>query len=222
MTDPWAFAWTQLFTLVGFAITIAIALFSFRTFGRWRREKLEEKRIEIGLDALALAYEAKTVFDGIRSPATFHYECEDMPEEPGEPDERRRRRGTFYAILKRVGRERGYFEKVWAMQPRCMAVFGSQIEETFLLVQRARRRVEVSAQMLIDDVREPLRGHDNVKLRTRCEVDIWGMERPDTPDEVGRLLDQFRKEIEQKCRPAIARQFRTRDESFWSWIRNRT
>jgi hypothetical protein len=36
MADPWAFGWTQLFTLVGFLITIIIAVTSFRTFGRWR------------------------------------------------------------------------------------------------------------------------------------------------------------------------------------------
>lgn len=37
MTDPWAFGWTQVFTLVGFAITLFIAVGGFRTFERWRQ-----------------------------------------------------------------------------------------------------------------------------------------------------------------------------------------
>jgi len=40
MQDPWIFGWTQLLTIIGFAITIAIAVGGFRTFDGWKREKL--------------------------------------------------------------------------------------------------------------------------------------------------------------------------------------
>jgi hypothetical protein len=63
--NPWAFGWTQLLTLIGFAITIGIAVGGFRTFGRWRREKLEERRIEAALDALTIAHETKFIFQNI-------------------------------------------------------------------------------------------------------------------------------------------------------------
>lgn len=53
MSDPWTFGWTQLLTIVGFIITICIAVGGFRTFGRWKREKIEEKKIEIAFEALA-------------------------------------------------------------------------------------------------------------------------------------------------------------------------
>lgn len=55
MTDPWTFGWTQLLTIAGFAITIGIAWTGFRTFERWRREKIEEKCIDPAVEALALA-----------------------------------------------------------------------------------------------------------------------------------------------------------------------
>lgn len=42
--------------------------------GRWKREKLEERRIEAALDALTLAYETKFVFRDIRSPMAHGYE----------------------------------------------------------------------------------------------------------------------------------------------------
>jgi hypothetical protein len=44
--NPWEFGWTQVLTIIGFAITIAIAIGGFRTFGRWKRE-LIERRIEL-------------------------------------------------------------------------------------------------------------------------------------------------------------------------------
>jgi len=61
--DLWAFGSTQLLTVIGFLLTGAIAVVGFRTFEKWKREKLEEKRIEIAFEALALGYEAGFVFD---------------------------------------------------------------------------------------------------------------------------------------------------------------
>ena len=42
------------------------------------------------------------------------------------------------------------------MQVRCTALFGSKVEEIFLLMQRARRDIEMSAGMLLRDP-EPIR-----------------------------------------------------------------
>jgi hypothetical protein len=95
---PWAFGWTQVRTLLGFGITTVIAIAGFRTFDNWRREKLEEKRIEIAFDALALAYEAKYVFGNIRSSMSCGYEYKDMPKRPGENDQEWGRRGASYAV----------------------------------------------------------------------------------------------------------------------------
>ena len=61
INDPWAFGWTQVLTLVGFLITIVIAISGFRTFGRWKRERIEERRIDIAFDALSVAAESKIV-----------------------------------------------------------------------------------------------------------------------------------------------------------------
>lgn len=79
MTDPWIFGWTQLFTLSGLILSALIAAFGFRTFGRWKREKLEERRIDIAFDALTTAYETKFIFQHIRSAMAHGYEWEDMP-----------------------------------------------------------------------------------------------------------------------------------------------
>ena len=137
MGNPWAFGWTQLLTLIGFAITIGIAVGGFRTFGRWRREKLEERRIEAALDALTIAHETKFIFQNIRSPLTEGYEWADMPQWDGDTDEKRQRRGPFFASIKRINANKEFFERVWRAQPRCMALFGPKVEETFLKLHQA-------------------------------------------------------------------------------------
>jgi hypothetical protein len=86
--DPWEFGWAQLFTIAGFIVTIGIAVGGFRTFARWKREKLEERRIEVALEVLAITYESKYVFDQIRSAMSFEYEWKDTchsPQLSGEP-----------------------------------------------------------------------------------------------------------------------------------------
>ncbi len=146
--DPWAFGWTQALTLLGFAITGLIAWGGFRSFNRWKREQLEGRRIEIAFDLLAITYESKYVFDNIRSPMSFPYEWEDLPKRPGETEEQWRSRGSYYAVRKRVSEAKPFFDRYFKLQPKCMAIFGPQIEATFLLLHKSRREVEVASEML--------------------------------------------------------------------------
>ncbi|HKO06670.1 MAG TPA: hypothetical protein VJ487_03070, partial [Alphaproteobacteria bacterium] len=91
MPTPWTFGWTQLLTIIGFIITITIAVGGFRTFGRWKKEKIEEKRIDAAIEALALVYESKFIFDNIRSEMSFPYEWRDMPVGYGSEEQRNAR-----------------------------------------------------------------------------------------------------------------------------------
>ena len=199
MSDPWAFGWTQLFTILGFLITLGIAFGGFRTFGRWKREKLEERRIEVALDALALAYESKYVFSNIRSPATFSHEYADIPKWPEETDEDLKRRAPYYAILRRIYEYREFFENAWKLQPRCMAMFGPVAEGIFVLMHQSRREIEVSAQMLS---RKGVRW--SIEQAEQMEWDIWDHGDVEKErDRVGKKLEEFRSKIEALCRPIV-------------------
>ena len=123
MPDPWAFGWNQLLTIAGLIITVVIAIGGFKTFGRWKREKIEEMRIDVAIRALALSYKSKFVFENIRSEMSFGYEWKDMPERPGDTEEKRGERGPFYAILKRIEAHKAFFENAWELQVECTAIF---------------------------------------------------------------------------------------------------
>lgn len=211
MNDPWAFGWTQALTITGFIITAIIAFASFRTFNRWRREQLESRRIEMALDALAMSYESKFIFQHIRGPMSFSYEWEDMPQRPHESDDERRRRGTFFATLKRVEHNKEFFERAWKMQARCAALFGPEMEKVFLLVQEARREIEVSAGMLLDGFSAgETSSKENRELLHKLRAAVWAEYGPLAKDGdlVGEKLDRFRSEIEEICRPLIDREFK--------------
>jgi hypothetical protein len=215
--DPWMFGWTQVLTIIGFIITICIAFGGFRTFGRWKKEKLEEKKIEIAFEALSIAYETKFIFEAIRSPMASSYEWADMPRTQEDSDDEWSRRGTFYATLKRIERNKDFFDRLWRLQPRFMAMFGPETEQIFLLLHQARRFIEVSAQML-GRRRDHGEGwsKDRQRLHQRMEADIWsGMDEVSDGDEIIPDLDrvssrlrQFRDRIVSLCRPIVDREFK--------------
>jgi hypothetical protein len=202
--DPWAFGWTQVFAICGFIITIVIAVGGFRTFGRWKREKIEERRIDTALDALAVVYEAKYIFDNIRSPMSFGYEWESMPQLPGDSEQKRGQRGPFYASLKRIEANKDFFERLWKVQTRCIALFGTEVEETFLRLHKGRRKVEVSAGMLYRDPYPEYVTEDNKRTWESFRNDVWAQNSLEPEDDkIGRQLELFRTEMESLCRPII-------------------
>src|SRR3954471_15457892 len=88
--------------------TIVIAIGGFKSFGRWRREQLEGKRIDIAIEALTMAYRTKFVFQNIRALMAMSNEWEDMPKLEDDTDNKRMQRGSFYAVFKRIQRNKDY------------------------------------------------------------------------------------------------------------------
>lgn len=222
MTGPWTFGWTQLLTIVGFGITIVIAVSGFRTFNRWKREQIEQHRIETAIDALALVYESKFVFDYIRSQMSFPYEWEDMPTDFGNAEEQRSARGPFYATLKRLGAYKDFFDRAWKMQVRCTALFGFEVEKTFLLMHQARRKIEVSAEMLLRNPEPDYKSQDNIETWNSFRADVWPTygRLAKGGDEVGNMLTEFTNKMEALCRPIIDRQYETPSQTIIGRLRN--
>lgn len=202
--DPWAFGLNHVLTIMGFIITATIALAGFRSFDKWKREKLEEKRIDIAIEALALAYEANFVFDGIRSPMSYESEWAEL-KGIDDPD-RRFQAGPFFAILKRIEYHKDYFDRVWQMQPKFMAVFGKDASSVFTKLHQARRSVEVAASMLLRSAarNEPYRDYD---FQKELEKAVWNMGKD--ADDVGDDIKAFVNGVEGHCVPIIVQRYNT-------------
>jgi hypothetical protein len=212
MAGEWTFGLTQLLSVVG----LGLGGLGLRTLNKWRRERIEEKNIDVAMDALSLAYESNGVFEHIRARLSNSSEWEDMETIPGESERERIRRGSYYAILKRIQLHRPFFERAWAMQPKCMVLFGHEAEEIFSQLQKARRAIEVACKMLTHDIKRP---EDDETLWFQLRADIWGGDsHAKEPHRVDNMLEDFRSGIERLCRPTLTRPrsfFDLLPERFW-------
>jgi hypothetical protein len=191
-------------TIIGFGISTILAIAGLKTFARWKREKVEERRIETAIDALALAYESKIVFRAIRSQFSNSIEYKDMPVKDGETEDERSARGSYWVVAKRIYDNKDYFDRVWKLQPIVMAVFGEQMEDVFGKLHDARAIIQVASQTLAWDDPPP-NTEDNRRLGVQLRNDIWGGSC--ATDRVQRSLDAFRKGIERVCKPVVDREF---------------
>jgi hypothetical protein len=190
--------------LVGLGISAVLAIAGLKTFSRWQREKIEERRIETAIDALALAYESKIVFRSIRSAFSNDFECKDMPVTEGESPHKRLSRGSYWIVGKRINDNRDYFERAWKLQPIVMAIFGEHMEEVFEKLHDARATIQVASQTMTWD-EPPMNTDDNRKLWAQLRNDLWGISKE--TDRVQESLDAFRKGIERVCKPIVDREF---------------
>jgi hypothetical protein len=194
-------SWTIGLGVAGLLLTAVLGGFGLRTLERWRRQKIEETKIELAIDALSLAHESKGVFEGIRARVRNASEWDDMEEVPGEDARERNRRGSYHAIMKRIQLHRGFFERAEAMQPKCMALFGREAEGIFMQLQNARRAIEVACETLTLHIKRP---QDDEQLWFQLRADIWGGDyagKAKEPDRVGKMLEEFRSGVERLCRP---------------------
>jgi hypothetical protein len=201
--------WAHILSAIGLLITVIIAVAGFRTFGRFKKERIEEKRIDLAIEALAFAHKSKFIFDYIRAPLTLPAEWEDMPSGMGSHS-RREESGQYYAILKRISKTREFIDQAWDIQVRCTAIFGVDTEKTFLLLHEARRQIEVSAEMLMREPEPTIKSTDNVDTWNRMRADLhsaYGRLTKDG-DQVGKKLVDFVNGVEKLCRPVVDRKAR--------------
>jgi hypothetical protein len=220
MDNPWAFGWTQLLAVGGLLLTGVLGGFGLRTLNKWRWEKIEEKKIDLAMDAISLAYEARGIFEGIRSPFMSASEWDDMEVIPGEEPRERAFRGSYYAKLKRIQYHQEFFVRAYAMQPRCRALFGAEAEDAFNKMHKARRWIEVACQMLTNDIKRP---EDDEGLWFQLRADIISgssASQAKDPKRVDKLLEEFTSEVECICRPSLKGQ-RSWVDLWPRWLRLR-
>jgi hypothetical protein len=138
-----------------------------------------------------------------------------MEKLPGESDDERSRRGTYYAIFKRIEGNKDFFDRVWKLQPRFMAAFGPETEDIFMLLHQSRRDIEVAAGTLGQDEKTYAEGDAQLReLRQQARRDVWstGTFQPEK-DIVSRRLEDFRGRMERICRPILDRQYARMQET---------
>jgi hypothetical protein len=143
-----------------------------------------------------------------------------VPEQAGESDEHKRQRQSFFAVLQRIEASSDYFTRVWALQPKFVAIFGERFEDIFDQLHKARRELQAVASTMVFEGepfdREDLSYKEELKgYRTT----IYGPMRRGDADPVAEQLDGFRKRIDALCRPIVDRTYRVPGKHWWKFWR---
>lgn len=141
-------------TIFGAGAVIFAARKGADTFSTWRRQKREERRMDLAEQILVCAYELKRSFKFIRSPVLFAGDIEALDRQLTEsglitaqstnPEKQARR--TAQAALNRVEHEQPKFDQALSLMPIGKAVFGQAVEEPLEAFWRMRNEVVASAQ----------------------------------------------------------------------------
>ncbi len=149
-------------TLIGAGAVIYAAHKGSDTFKQWRRQKSEERRIELAEQILTLAYKITRAFEGIRSPAMLSGEMtrvEASLREQLEPDDKRSFGSnliTAQGALLRIDHYKNLWDALLDTMPVAKAVFGNDIETQLSTFWTQRGKIIASAHSY---ARSAYRGH---------------------------------------------------------------
>jgi hypothetical protein len=129
-----------------------------------------------------------------------------MPTE-GLSEKEQDRRRSLYAVINRVQRHVGFFERVLALQPKFMAVFGRETDAVFMKLYRARNNIQaaIDVLMMTEDPRP-----DEADMVAQPRSDIFNSKGPKVkePERTKKLVAEFRDDVERICAPLVNREFK--------------
>ncbi len=194
-------------SLLGIVAATVGVISGFKSFEKWKREKLEERRIDVALEGLAIARESKYVFARIRNPNGFEGEWRSMPVREGESESDRSRRGTSFAILVRLKTDQDFFDRVSRFLPKAVALFGDMVESVFERLELTESLVRDAAVQLTWQlpVHPEKPSKEDFDQRMQLRAYLWagfGGEK----DRVENELQAFRSETEHFFRKVIKRE----------------
>ncbi|SRR6266702_8483355 len=190
--------------IAGLAITGLLTLKGLNSFERWRREKIEERRIQVAIDALAIAHEAVIAFEAVQGRFVANHEYADMsdPSNPSTQGVYKSDQTGPYVVLRRLRRYDELFERAAKLEPLYVAIFDTQAGDEFARLFRARQLLEIVAGTLFEDCRIELDPSDQQGRNQRKEwrEDMYGTE---GKSKVSGTLKQFKASVEARCRPVV-------------------
>ncbi len=204
MTDPWAFGWSQLF---GLTTTVAVcfgAWIAWRGLRTWRLEQIERRQCELAEESLALMYEAKEMFEHVRSPLVLESEGSSLAHEVDSSSASGRTSNIAFAPAERLNSYQNLFERVSAIRPRLRAIFGGKAESPLTEILRIRHEILLAVKLLVH--RDPSTPIDD-DYRKFDEV-AW--KRLTGSDSIEDRIDAATSELEKLVEPLLNSRYRTR------------
>ena len=193
-------------TLAGAGAIIYAAKVGANTFDSWKRQKQEERRMDVAERILTLAYKLKYNFQSVRAPLIEGHELEaaekllseQQPEWWGGLDDAGQKRArTGQAVFNRLKRHNHDWEQIWELKPLALAYFSPKVEVELDKFWQQYVAVQVAAEAYAHD------GGDDKEFAAQLRQDLW---RLGEGGRVGRVIDGAVTALEIELRPVITEQ----------------
>jgi hypothetical protein len=207
MRGQWTFGLSHLLTVSGLVITIIIAILGFFSLGRWRRQRFEEIRIGVALEALAISHEAKFVFEAVRSRLIRVGELGIHGTTIGR--DRQKSQEAIRSVLRRLEERQDFFDKAFILESKFVAAFDKR--DVFELLFQARNKLCSAAEALIEEYAlepDPTDQETRARLRKLRANIAASPGQVEEFDEVGKLLVRFTQRVEEECRPVVGKMYK--------------
>lgn len=203
-------------TVIGALAVIYAAHKGSDTFKLWRRQKNEERRIELAEQVMTLAYRLRRAIEGVRAEGM-------LPAENAEVHELLRSTGVIndqtpletvgklviaQGVMSRSNAQRALWDTLLDTMPAAKAIFGDAAETALNEFWKQRNRILVAANSYATLANqapprtEEREGQQNAR-RDRLEAIIWLGGGADGVDAVAALVDDAIKSLEGMLLPII-------------------
>jgi hypothetical protein len=189
VSNPWEFGLTHALAILQICVTLALAAIGLRTFAKWRREKIEERKIPLAEDALRLVYKARSIFKDVRRPYLNDLEEEEFA---GKPEGKATRMAQI-----RFAKYTDDFTELELTNLKLQAYFGRR-ESFFRNIETAHQEVlEASSSLLM--VPETELPEERKKV-----LEAIAVKRSRSPlDEIDNLVEKNIRDIEELTAPVL-------------------
>lgn len=150
---------TGIATLAGAAAVAYAAWVGGNTFDSWKRQKVEERRMDAAERIMTLAYRLKYDFQSVCSPWMSGGEIDkakaDLTSAKADwadslTEDRQRRMTTAQAYFNRLSHYSDDWQEIWSLKPIALAFFGREVEETLHEFWKHYIEISTSAEAYIE------------------------------------------------------------------------
>jgi len=210
MAIDWAATGTWMQAWAGFTQAGAVAFVGWKganVFKTWRRQKIEERKMDAAERILTLTYRLRRAFTVIRSPMMWAGALDAAEKRLREagvtldslPELKRKNMIYHQAMLDRINSFEAEWAEIGAVTPIAAALFGKVVEEQLELLWRQRGAVAVASESYADD-----RGQDN-EFTAQLRADMWeGMGKHNgAGDRITEIIDGVVTKVEAALLPVL-------------------
>lgn len=203
-------------TLIGVAAVIYAAHKGSDTFKQWRRQKSEERRIDLAEQVLTTAYKLKRAIEGIRSPMMLVGEIATVELNLRErglindsiSDAAKSTLTTAQGTLMRIDHYKDLWNALLDITPVSKAVFGDQIEKQLEEFWHQRSKIVAAAnayaRLPTDNyARTAEQQMQQHQRRDRLEQTLWYGSSENGLDAIGNAVNSAIRELETVLLPII-------------------